>query len=196
MTDYQELYLTELRNSFASGMADAAYAATKQEWWKNRDPALEFGDFVNMVLIELNRECGGVSRDPPLMYRMALYDARDIIKAHKREAHLSLNESIEDGEGNTVTRLELLWAPGVADVDVSIAKNEEACRHFGERYIPEPIRRIVAKRIRGIPTSASERKRLSRFRQSPYFAHLRDRFRNLLNEHQRPTAHLEHAILR
>lgn len=140
-------------------IADIAYKAARIFYPKNKDPALEFGDFIHEITIEIAKEVNDIPGDEPLMWKIACNTAIDLLRKGKYRAHRSLNEPVElDEDGHPVERLDMIvGSPGFED--------EVLIRVYIEQTVPKEIIRIGWKRVCGIALSDAERKRLERFRK-------------------------------
>lgn len=139
-------------------MADIASKTAKKLYHLNNGSALDEDDFAHEILLKINRALGGSLKDKALMQTIASRRAHDLIRYHNRRVHPSLNEEIEDDEGNTVEKVELIV--GCQGFEEQVLTMVDI-----ERNIPRDIIKIAWKRVKGEPISAAERKKLERFRK-------------------------------
>lgn len=141
-------------------MADIATKIARIFYRKNNDHSLEYEDFLQEVLIELAKISNRYPDNPALTWRIGTNTAIDLLRYGERRAHLSLNDLVEDGEGNTVEWVDL------KENEQANMEMEEVLYYGGfEQSTPRSFQLLIYKRIAGYPLSATERKRLSRARK-------------------------------
>lgn len=124
---------------------------------RNRDRSLEYGDFVQEIVIELIQEVR--TGDVPIgaMWRIARNTAIDLLGRGTRRAHPSLNDPIS-GEGDTE------WG----DLFESLRSRQEIddllFRVAVEEVLPLRLRSLLDKRNEGYTLTTAERQRLCRLK--------------------------------